>query len=150
MSHLTFGSTPFTYPPDADPLTEAEVRAVLDSLPGPRRETEARKRERCEGRLRDVLPLRPRNAMEVIFAVQCAMIRESAIGARAEPETAQDQERRLRQRSLTIREMEAMSKMLIKAAAEDTRQRRQPAPPPARDIVEAVIVPTHLAPTMLQ
>ena len=150
MTHLIFGSPPFSYRPNADPLTEDEVRAILESFPGPPRETEARKRERCEGRLRDVLPLRPRNAMEVIFAIQCTVIRECGIGAGPEPETAQYRERRMRQRSLRFREMEALAKMLIKASVEDRRQRSQPAPPPARVIVQAVIVPTHPAPTMLQ
>lgn len=61
--------------PHPDPLPRSILHAMVADIPGPRGETEDERAARFQRQLADVLSYKPRDAAELMMAVQCVVMR---------------------------------------------------------------------------
>lgn len=158
------------------PPPEDIVHAMVDGIPGPAGETPEERNTRFQAQRTEVLSHGPRNAMEVMLATHCVILRllaEDAWRTAARPDTEPNRARLCLDQARELDQQRAETKRLLTRGL--LRIPHTPRPPPILDsvlcpvpgarprqspgpdaydnveeAVSAIIVPLHPAPKTLQ
>ena len=153
-----------------DPLPQSVLRSMVSDIPGPKGETEAARVVRYELQMAEVLSFRPRNAAEVMMAVQCVVMRIMHEDSLRDAARTDLDPRLVKESARHARDFASLAKEMAETLAEfqsDPLGEPDPAtfvalglehmliPDPddpdfAEEPVSATIVPLHPAPKMLQ